>query len=268
MVSVHSCGIAPHEPLLAVHMWTGVIIHVHFVLAAAKTRVIRRILQESTDIGIGSLFLVARDLIPEPDLRLTVPEWLLALHALAHERIYTVDYAAEQLHLGQVHFDPIGSTGDMVARHGPAPKLDRLRFLRTAIRPRYIKGEWQLADFGVEAFWKDQYAPRHNTGTGNTYHRPDPREYRWKSWSTTGWEQPRSEDIPKLVIPHLDRIANAYELLEVDRGSNRDEVRAAYRKLALSFHPDTSTLPTSEAEAKFRQLNEALEIIYVANKWT
>lgn len=248
-------------------MWTGVVIHVHFVIGPVKTRVVKRILQESTEVGIGSLFLLDRSLLPEPDLRLTVPEWLLAIHALAHERLYTVDFHDEQLHLGQLHFDPIGSTGDMVARYGPPPKLDRLRFLRTAIRPRYIKGDWQLADFGIDAFWKDQYAPKHGTGTGNTYHRPDPRDYRWKSWSSTAWDQPHTEEIPRPAIPIIDRIAAAYTLLEIERGATRDEVRAAYRRLAMNYHPDTSALPKSEAEARFRELNEALETIRVANKW-
>lgn len=268
MVGVQSVSIPLHEPYIVVQMWTGVVFHVHFLAAPVKTRQIRRILQEATDNGIGVMFFVSRLLMPEANLRIAVPEWMLALHALTHERIYTIELKDGEIALSQLHFDPIGSSGDMGANYGPAPKLEQLRFLRASIKPRYIKGDWQLADFGADAFWKDPYQ-RRSTPSGNTYRRPDPREYEWKSWtSSAGWEQSRTQDIPRPSVPSVDRLVTAYTLLKIERGATRDEIRAAYRRLALDYHPDTSTLPKAEAEARFRELTEAYEFIRVTNKWT
>lgn len=269
MVGVQSCQLPLAEPRLIVQMWTGVVIHIHLIVSQAKTRSIKRVLQENTDVGIGTMFIVERSLLPDANLRLAVPEWLMALHALTYERIYAFALNAGDLVLSQLHFEPIGTSGDMGAKYGPAPKLDRLRFLRTAIKPRYIRGDWQLADFGPEAFWKDPYGPRHGTHTANTYHRPDPREYQWKSWSSTSWEQSQAQDVPRppVVTPH-ERLAAAYAVLRLEQDATKDDARAAYRKLALDYHPDTSTLPKAEAEQKFRELNDAYEAIRTANKWT
>ena len=268
MVNVQACFLPPQQPVLIVQTWTGVVIHVNFILAAVKTRQIKRMLQEATDSGIGSMFLLDRELLPDPDLRVTVPEWLMALHALTHERIYTFEFVDGEVALSQLHFEPIGSTGDMAARYGPAPKLDRLRYLRTTIKPRYIRGDWQLADFGVDAFWKDPHLPRHGGPHTTQYHRPDPREYQWKSWSSGGgWDQPNAQDIPRPNLPVRDKLQLAYALLEIEQGASKDDARTAYRRLALFYHPDTSTLPKNEAEAKFRELNEAYEVIRAANKW-
>ncbi|MDL1914566.1 MAG: DnaJ domain-containing protein [Chloroflexi bacterium] len=68
-------------------------------------------------------------------------------------------------------------------------------------------------------------------------------------------------------MPARDRITTAYELLNLERGATKEEVSAAYRRLALDYHPDTSTLPSAEAEAKFRALSEAYEAIQRANRW-
>lgn len=266
IVTVQACYLPPHSPQVIVHTWTGVIIHIQIVTAPIKTRMIRRIMQEATDSGIGTMFILDRDLLPAPDLRLTVPEWMMAIHALSHERIYCASLSEKGLRIEQLHFEPIGATGDMAARYGPAVKFERLRYLRTIVKPRYIRGEWQIADFGVDTFWKDPHEPRH-TSAGTHYYRPDPREYHWKSWSSTSWEQPATQDIPRPAMPVRDRISMAYELLEVSRGATREEVRAAYRRLAMDFHPDTSTLPRPEAEEKFRALREAYEAIQRANRW-
>ena len=50
-----------------------------------------------------------------------------------------------------------------------------------------------------------------------------------------------------------------YEVLGVDRTATRDEIKHAYRKLALQFHPDKNTEPG--AAAKFRELAEAYAVL-------
>ncbi|AEP31369.1 DnaJ C-terminal domain-containing protein [Brumicola nitratireducens] len=55
-----------------------------------------------------------------------------------------------------------------------------------------------------------------------------------------------------------------YKILDVDETADLKEVKKAYRKLALKFHPDTST--ASDAEAKFKEVAEAYEVLKDATK--
>ncbi|GAB6084831.1 molecular chaperone DnaJ [Alkaliphilus crotonatoxidans] len=51
-----------------------------------------------------------------------------------------------------------------------------------------------------------------------------------------------------------------YEVLGVDRNANADEIKRAYRKLAMKYHPDKNQ-GDQEAEAKFKEINEAYEVL-------
>lgn len=51
-----------------------------------------------------------------------------------------------------------------------------------------------------------------------------------------------------------------YEILGVDRSAGVDDIKKAYRQLALKFHPDRNP-GNSEAEAKFKEATEAYEIL-------
>lgn len=51
-----------------------------------------------------------------------------------------------------------------------------------------------------------------------------------------------------------------YEILGVKRGASADEMKKAYRKLAMKFHPDRNP-GDAEAEKKFKELNEAYDVL-------
>lgn len=56
-----------------------------------------------------------------------------------------------------------------------------------------------------------------------------------------------------------------YEVLGVSRGASEDEIRKAYRKNALKFHPDRNPDDAS-AEAKFKEATEAYSVLSDASK--
>lgn len=51
-----------------------------------------------------------------------------------------------------------------------------------------------------------------------------------------------------------------YEILEISRNANGDEIKKAFRKLALKYHPDRNA-GDKEAELKFKQINEAYQVL-------
>lgn len=52
-----------------------------------------------------------------------------------------------------------------------------------------------------------------------------------------------------------------YEVLGVDRNASEDELKKAYRKLAKKYHPDANPNNKEEAEKKFKEINEAYEVL-------
>ncbi|KAJ1396172.1 HSP40/DnaJ peptide-binding [Sesbania bispinosa] len=52
-----------------------------------------------------------------------------------------------------------------------------------------------------------------------------------------------------------------YKILQVDRGAKDDDLKKAYRKLAMKWHPDKNPNNKKDAEAKFKQISEAYDVL-------
>lgn len=60
-------------------------------------------------------------------------------------------------------------------------------------------------------------------------------------------------------VPTVESKRDYYEILGIDRTATRDQIKHAYRQLALQFHPDKNRDPG--AAAKFREMAEAYAVL-------
>jgi curved DNA-binding protein CbpA len=52
-----------------------------------------------------------------------------------------------------------------------------------------------------------------------------------------------------------------YKILGVERNATEAEIKSAFRKLALQYHPDRNQ-GNLQAEEKFKEINEAYEVLF------
>src|SRR5437763_17136503 len=57
-----------------------------------------------------------------------------------------------------------------------------------------------------------------------------------------------------------------YEILGVSRSATEDDVKKAYRKLALKYHPDRNPEDRHEAEERFKEISEAYQVLSDAER--
>ena len=185
--SVRTAKISSAE-YIAVATWSGVLIHAYLIDQPIKTRAIKRIVQENTRVGVGTLLVADAELVPDDGAQVEPDEGLLALHALLKDKLYTYRVEEDELRVGQVHFKAYSRGDTREVWYGPG-------ICRCAICPatgygstrrRRIKGNWLIANFGSEAFWKEAdyttareaFRQQQRRSTG------EPRFY---TWSNPGW---------------------------------------------------------------------------------
>jgi DnaJ like chaperone protein len=80
-----------------------------------------------------------------------------------------------------------------------------------------------------------------------------------------GYMNVSSKDFESIKSMFVANVDSAYKILEIDRNANEDEIKKAYRKMAVKFHPDkVSHLGEDfqkQAKEKFQKVNDAYEKI-------
>lgn len=262
------------RPSHVIHTWSSQFIHVYLLDEMVKPKVLKKLIGENTRVGIGTVIVINAALVPEDGERLIPDEMLVTLHALFKDKIYTYRVEDGVPKLGQVHLKSYGRGDEREVWYGPDLDIKTLPCYRTWIKqPNSIKGEWLIANFGTEAFWKSadytagRSAFRQQQRQGHTHH---------AAWSNAGWgefgggggqTEHHNGTAARPSNGAITRLDRSYIQLGLTRGASYDEVKAAFRKLARELHPDVSQLPKAEAEHRFKVINEAYIYIKTTNGW-
>lgn len=74
-----------------------------------------------------------------------------------------------------------------------------------------------------------------------------------------------NSDISSILNLHYDTIESAYKILEISSDASDEEVKKAYKKMAVKYHPDKVSHLGEEMQAsaneKFKKVNEAYDKI-------
>ncbi|XP_047962323.1 dnaJ homolog subfamily B member 1-like [Salvia hispanica] len=57
-----------------------------------------------------------------------------------------------------------------------------------------------------------------------------------------------------------------YNILKVSRTATEEDLKKSYKRLAMKWHPDKNAVNTKEAEAKFKQISEAYDVLSDSQK--
>ena len=72
--------------------------------------------------------------------------------------------------------------------------------------------------------------------------------------------------IVPIITKSSDDENDYYKILGIKKDATEGEIKKAYRKLALKWHPDKNPNNREEAEEKFKKINEAYSVLSDKNK--
>lgn len=261
--AVHLLGEDPAD--LLIRTWVGMSVKVYLLDGVPNLRVLKRVLQENTRNYQGTMLIAHHHLMPPDKTRLMPEDWMHALHELNSERIYTFSPGEESL--GQVHFDYLASKTEREAWHGDPVQFKHLRVLNVSAKFWPIRGNYMMADFGQNPYWKtsEQRAERLRQRWHNRRQHAG-ANFVWGQYDAGG--HVGGADDASLYKAYVGELERCYAVLGVSMSAPKDDVKAAFRKLARDFHPDVSNLDKAEAEARFREINAAWETIKAKKRWS
>ncbi|MEO0561969.1 MAG: DnaJ domain-containing protein [Chloroflexota bacterium] len=262
--SVRACALSRGSADLRIRTWMGMSVSVYFIDGVPNLRALRRELQDNTRAYSATMFVALHRLMPADKTRLIPEEWMQALHDLNSGRIYT--YMPGQSGMHQVHFDHLPDGTQREAWHGGPVEFEKLRITKASTSVRALRGtNYMMGDFGGNPYWTNRNFRAERLNERYWRQRQRVGGYVWGQYDVGG--MPGGATDAALNRAHSP-LQHSYMVLGIEMDASRDEVKAAYRQMARQFHPDTSELPTNEAQERFHEISTAYEYIKVTQQWT
>lgn len=240
---------------------------------------------KNTSRKIHTLFLMDRRMMPPDDSEVEVPGWLLALHNLTQRRIYSYGCDGRTVTVRPLHLGWNWGSDIRSVQYGTAVDTAKLMAQWVETHVGSVDGRYATANFNEGAFWK-----KHDPGDSRYNY------YSWRNWRTSERPNPKQEydENDEQVDPdwweefiheedfskqrqqseeshyqrhqqpppqrtHADK--SYYALLGVTAATPFEEVKQAYRRKALEYHPDRHPESREKYTAKMADINMAFEAI-------
>ncbi len=274
--AVRGCVTNRPEADLVVRTWIGKYIFIYLIAEPPKVRSLQKLVRTATENSAACLFIVDAGLLPADSQRTAPKDWMLALHSLTDGRIYVYNVEADAPRIREMHFEQIANTDEQEAWYGAAIAIERLPIYPIWVRSGAMKGNWLIAHFDTDAFWQKSDYRQARTRFRHDQRSTPPRQReeqgqgdasKRRYYTDSGWQASGADRFSFVPSTPRTRLDDCCALLGVDKIASEEQVKTAFRKKALEFHPDTSELPKAEAEEKFRQINEAYAYIRDYKGW-
>jgi hypothetical protein len=234
-----------HLADVVVQTWMGTRIYVYVVDSPPRTRDLRHILRDNTRASVGTLFLLDAKILPSDGSVIKLDDWLIGLQHIYDGGVYAYHIEGKTASLVRVSFSTTGNVDEYYCWYTADFQIESVTTRRREVTQE-LKGVWQIADIASPSFKR-----RIN------YERLNQRHHY------------RTRDVHEAQHPVDNKKFMAYcKFLDVSPSADEDQVKQAYRKMALQVHPDVSALPQFEADKRFKMLQEAYDYIRQHQGWT
>jgi DnaJ domain len=214
--------------IILVRLASGEKVSIHLIESIVPDYEIRAILNDNEADGAATLFILwAEMLMPEEGHVVEVQEWERALLGLWGDRIFAYETFGQEVFIFAVHYDREGLFRSI--RYGATLNMRFMNTIKAELDLPHFKGKWHVAGF----YDKPREAGSHK------HH------------------QHEGEDRRPSAKPGT--YAAYYEMLQIERDAEPEDVKLAYRRMARKLHPDVNS--AKDATQQMQALNEAYQKI-------
>jgi hypothetical protein len=245
-----------HHADIVLSTWMGSRLYVYVLHKAPKLRDIKNILRDNSRNSIGSLFIVNAKLLPPNSETVRLQDWWEALYLLNDGFVYAYTPRNAVLMLSQVHFTASHSKDEFRAWHFENFLVENVTVRRREVLQGNVKGVWQVGDIASPTYKRKINHERANQQFHYRTQYTQEIPYQGKKYNGASNGNGRDAQLHKY-----------YELLGVDDKATEQQIKAAFRQMALRVHPDVSALPREIAHEKFKELSQAYEFIKDYHGW-
>jgi hypothetical protein len=241
-----------HQADIVVSTWMGAHLYVYLLNKPPKVRDLKSTLRENSRSGIGSLFVMNLRELPKHDAIVRLNDWQEALMTLNDDFIYAYSVEDGKVSITQVHFSVSNAKDEYRVWYLPNFDIQNVNVRKRDIQGN-VKGAWYLADIASPAYKRRMNYERVN------------QRYHYSTKYTQ--EIPGSGAKGKEPEARTNQLAKYYALLGVSPSATEQEIKAAFRRIAMQVHPDVSALPRQEANRRIKELIEAYDFIKDFHGW-